>query len=1043
MAKKKISNMRKAKGESRRTAYFPAPRGACYPGHWVGRFIWDRGDSLPYNYYLMFRKILEAQDAPGSARIHITAAIKYKLWVNDSYVGSGPARSFPDCKSYDTHDISGLLKKGRNAIAVLTWFTGALNNYSSDERAGLWAQLECVDAAGRLRVVGTDDSWRIRQAKGFSRDVNNFRGIAPEIYDSRQDETGWTSAEFDDSSWENAACLLSGQYYATPTMQASWTYLEPREIPLMHEREVKAAALSYVGEADASFYPDITTITERMAGQELFPLQHARAEHLGSLIGAEQGPAILQNSGAALAASPPRNLLAGRTCHVFGPVDRGAPPPTAPDYLARVPERMVIADTTLEKQQGVCSSKGEIDLSAFIGGIKEGATAYVYLPFRIEEEGCWTIGVGADWWMECHLDGRKIVDTTTYGNRYHPPHYSNFRETVRLAKGDHLLVARVSGGALGCVFACGAFPAADSGSAVRDPFVTLDFGRMRNALPQIEFEAPAGAVIELAAGGDMAPDGRPTWGKSPDCDPNWRRSAAVIAAGGRQRWRVFEPIPVRFLQIIVRNAPSPVKLFDVKLVSWEYPAEPRGAFACSDDVLTKLWRAGVETAYLHMDDTVIFDPVRERACWTILGEVNQGHLAIAAGYGDLPFARAHISQTLRTQLPSGLFVLNQGSHVAANMGFPKPAAPSTVCNFLAMVNHMPFLAHTIRCWHWHFGSPAMVKEWYPALTRLADWFVKRADERGLLYNLPGQIWFDWVSDNELRGANFESNAIYCAMLNCLGEMAAWLNLPEEAGQWRQRATGVRDSLRASHWNEERGLFADSVIDGVQSKAFTELANGMALLYDIADEKQKNRIVESLSRNRNGCTQVTILYFYYFLEGLIRAGAGDYSLRRLSENNRRMMELSDPPSFWEEWPDFKTTHRAGNSPFHFGGTGVVWTMSTRVLGVEASAPGFSACRIRPICGHLIWAKGVVPSVRGDIQVEWRRDGERFDLSVVLPDGLPTEIVLPCQPGKTCFLEHNGRRHIQGGSEDAGVAWSEDAVSVQVNGGVHVLSLMTSS
>ncbi len=1012
---------------------FPAPQAACYPGHWVGRFIWDRGESLPCNCYLMFRKTVDVDGDPAAARLLITAALKYKLWVNGRYVASGPARSSPEWKSYDTHDLSGVLRAGPNVIAALCWFTGIPNNYACDERAGLWVQLEHIDAKGRCRIMGSDPTWRVRPARGYRRDVGSHGGVSTEIYDARLDPDDWTALAFDDSGWENACCLQSGEYRCEPEMMASWTYLEPRQTPPMRERGVKAVNVACVGEADASFYGDIPDVVRLISRQDLFPLEHATAEGVERLLVDGESPAVFRQDRQAEPAAPRTNRLAGLPCFVFGPLDRDERL-SAADVLDQAPEQVACGARRLERQQGCLSLEGKIDLAPFIGGGAEKA-AYVCVPFVIEEGGTWTLAAGADWWMECHVDGERVLDTLATGNLCHPPDLDHRKDFV-IAAGRHVLVARVVAGLAGSVLVCGLF-SADASGRMRDPFITLDFGRTYNAFPCIEFDAPAGAVIEIACGGERLPDGRVTW-----CNkPAWSRPARYIAAGGRGCWRVFEPRPVRFLQIVFRNVREPIRVFSAKLIAWEYPAEPRGSFACSDAVLSKLWQAGVETAYLHMDDTLIFDVVRERETYAFIGEAQQGHLALAAGYGDLPFAHWHLKQTLRAQVPSGLFPIVLGSYATRNAGFPKPTTPGKVCNCLLTPNHMASLAHGIRTRYWHFGDRAALKEWYPALIRLADWFMRKSDDSGLLYNLPGQIWFDWVRDQELHGANFENNAIYYAMLDALGQIAAWLDLPEDAEQWRQRAVRVRDALRAMHWNAERGLFADSVVDGRQSAFFTELANGMALFYGIADEEQTRGIVAALTRTKNGCTPVTILYFYYLVEGLIRAGAVDYALQRLSAGNKEMVARSDPPTFWEEWPGFASTHLAGNSPLHFGGAGVVWTLSTRALGVQPAAPGFAACRIRPLCGHLTWARGVVPTVRGDVRVDWRKGGHGFKIGVALPDAMPTEIELPCTPGTDCILIHNGKRY-SGRSKingDDKIACSDTGLVVRVNGGSHTLEV----
>jgi hypothetical protein len=984
----------------------------------------------------MFRKTLDLHGAaPQAARLHITAALKYMLWVNGRYVASGPARSSAEWKSYDTHDVSGLLHAGRNALAVLCWYTGVPNNYACDERAGLWAQMEYLDDNGETQTLGSDETWRVRQAQGFRRDAPSYEGVAPEIYDARLDPPDWMSAAFDDSRWENACCLKSGEYRIDPAMMASWTYLEPRQTPPMREREVAPVGVLFVGEVDAGLYAaDERNVQGRMDGQDISPLRHARAEGVQNLVANTGEPARFQNHQGS--SSPLTNALAGQRCVVFAPVEREDPLPDDAS-LRRVPETLACGARALMRQEGCLDANGGIDLAPFIGGTREGRTAYVFVPFVLEEEGLWTVGAGADWWLQGYVDGDKVLDTTEEGNRSHPVSCADHRTTITLARGAHLLVARAISGSGGSVLACG-LGQADTTARALDPCVTLDFGRTYNAFPWLEFEAPAGAVVEIAAGGRMRPDGRVTWGDGHTSA--WSRPARYVAAGGRQCWRVFEPRPVRVLQVVFRNLPEPLKVFSVKLISWEYPAEPRGSFACSDDVLTKLWQAGVETAYLHMDDTLIFDVVRERECYAYIGEAEQGHLALAAGYGDLPFAHWHLKQTLRSQAPSGLFPIVLGSYALRNAGFPIPSTPSKVCNCLLTPNHMPFVAIGIRNRYWHFGDDTLLREWYPALVRLADWFLRKSDDSGLLYNLPGQIWFDWVRDQELRGANFECNAIYCRMLDSVGEIAAWLGQPKEAAKWRRQAARVRDALRARHWNDGRGLFCDSVLDGRQAPFFTELANGMALLYDIADEHQRRKIVAALTQRENGCTPVTILYFYYLIEGLIKAGAVDYAIQRLSASNKEMVALSEPPTFWEEWPGFQSTHLAGNSPLHFGGAGVVWTLSSQVLGVQATAPGFATCRIQPQCGPLQWARGVVPAAPGDIQVEWRKEADAFALDVCLPDALPTAIVLPCRPCQESVLSHNGTRYACRDMKGAGdIEFSAEGVTVRVAGGRHAVEL----
>jgi hypothetical protein len=113
------------------------------------------------------------------------------------------------------------------------------------------------------------------------------------------------------------------------------------------------------------------------------------------------------------------------------------------------------------------------------------------------------------------------------------------------------------------------------------------------------------------------------------------------------------------------------------------------------------------------------------------------------------------------------------------------------------------------------------------------------------------------------------------------------------------------------------------------------------------------------------------------------------------------------------------------------------MSKHILGVHPVGAGFQKCRIEPSPGFLEWAKGVFPSVRGDIQVEWKRDAGKFTLDTVIPEGLETDLVLPRRPAEKVLLNHNGTSYeIRPGAKSlAGLRLTETTISIKVTGGNH--------
>ena len=63
------------------------------------------------------------------------------------------------------------------------------------------------------------------------------------------------------------------------------------------------------------------------------------------------------------------------------------------------------------------------------------------------------------------------------------------------------------------------------------------------------------------------------------------------------------------------NGPGKINLNRLRLDFKYYPVKYRGAFACSDPLLTKIWYTGAYTAHLCMQEQIWDAPKRDRAMW--------------------------------------------------------------------------------------------------------------------------------------------------------------------------------------------------------------------------------------------------------------------------------------------------------------------------------------------------------------------------------------------------------------------------------------------
>ncbi len=256
----------------------------------AGRWIWIKGAAKPYNFYLYARGAVDVDGSPRSALLHVTASDRYLLYLNGAYVGRGPARSDPRFKTYDTYDVTGELRPGRNLIAVRAYHYGTPsretgwggmsgNGYTAGERAGLWLQVDLTDASGATFSTGTGPDWRVLPSPAFSTNtplVNSGLVGSNEIYDASADIPDWTGPAYDDGEWDRA--------WLVPPRDQPWHTLEARDIPHLREAELAPARVTLVGELIDMGNARQSNIYEVIRDGLHFPLEHATATDVDAVL---------------------------------------------------------------------------------------------------------------------------------------------------------------------------------------------------------------------------------------------------------------------------------------------------------------------------------------------------------------------------------------------------------------------------------------------------------------------------------------------------------------------------------------------------------------------------------------------------------------------------------------------------------------------------------------------------------------------------------------------------------------------------------------
>ncbi|WP_214316999.1 alpha-L-rhamnosidase [Nonomuraea sediminis] len=157
---------------------------------------------------LLLRRDFTVRGPVERARLYVTALGVHESEINGRVVGDDVLApgwtSYHHRLRYRTHDVTGLLREGANAIGATLadgWYRGRLGFGGGKsglygEQTALVAQLEITYTDGSTDVVVTDGEWRC--SPGPVTAASLYDG---EKHDARLLPVGWSEPGFDDGSW--------------------------------------------------------------------------------------------------------------------------------------------------------------------------------------------------------------------------------------------------------------------------------------------------------------------------------------------------------------------------------------------------------------------------------------------------------------------------------------------------------------------------------------------------------------------------------------------------------------------------------------------------------------------------------------------------------------------------------------------------------------------------------------------------------------------------------------------------------------------------
>lgn len=511
-----------------------------------------------------------------------------------------------------------------------------------------------------------------------------------------------------------------------------------------------------------------------------------------------------------------------------------------------------------------------------------------------------------------------------------------------------------------------------------------DAGRITLATPWVVVRGETGAVVDLYAGEDLAPDGRV------EIRPRSWALRYILRGGGEERVDAYEAVGFRYLSAVPRGA---ALVLDAGAIERRAPRAGAASFECDDERLNRIWQVGARTLDVCSTDAFLDCPGREQRAWVGDAYVH-GLLSYLTG-DDRRLARRNLRLCAHSQRPDGLL----GMSATGDLSLATLTIPDYSLHWIrALVRHVE-----------HTGDLALGGELVPTALVIADTFERWRDPDGLLHGLPGWVFVDWAQTEraEVVGA---VNGLHAAALDDLAGLVDHLGGDTvRAAELRARAERTRAGFELL-WDEGRGAYVDAADAKGPRRRISQQTNAAAIVSGCAPPARWPSMLERIldeSRLRVTATPADLprtaqlLGQWFEPEGFdaehdVVAAQPFFAhvLHQAVAAAGRRDLVADLCRRW--WPQIQR----GNTTFeeywdaapgtasraHAWAATPTYDLVTHILGVRPTSPGYATTSITPWFGDLSRLRGTVPTPHGPIEVDLTRAGG----TVTIPPGITATV-----------------------------------------------------
>lgn len=497
------------------------------------------------------------------------------------------------------------------------------------------------------------------------------------------------------------------------------------------------------------------------------------------------------------------------------------------------------------------------------------------------------------------------------------------------------------------------------------------FGQPRNGVPPHRAELEEILLYPVAAQGNLHDFGREIFGKivvhgtgkpeicaGESCEeaqnrnPGNREQSMELAAVADGVWESRHSLAFRYVRLTGPGKP------ELSCRAQFHPVRYRGAFACSDRQLTRIWGNSAYTLRLCMQDFLLDGIKRDRLPWA--GDLTMSLMVNAYTFGEAEIVRRSLT------------VLGR-----AGIGH---------CHLNGIIDYSLWWIISHDCFQLYYGDIGYLRREWPRIDAHLKELLARCDDNGMLTVSDGDwLFIDWVEGDKMTALQI----LWYWALRSAVRLAERLHAAEPAECWRRHADILASFLQRNAWDERRQIWMG--IPAEPASFPSRHAQFFSVLSGLARPGQKHAILKHLLGDR--LPPVGTPYMAGFENmALCSLGAAAEMLARVGEYWGGMLKRG-ATTFWEAYSPEEQEAAAyafygrafGKSLCHAWSAGPAAFLPAGLFSLRPLEDGWKRFAIAPAQVPLDWIAATVPTPAGEIEILQ----EAGSLLLRLPPGTAAE------------------------------------------------------